>query len=290
VAPAVVTNWLAQVGLSCYQGVFVQHHVTADLLLDLDMEALEKIGVQSWGHRCMLMRAVAARRKDSDCGLQSQEHDEGAGGGVRGARKRGGERDKSAGLGVAAAVWGPAATTNAHSNVKDVYDQMENMKIHFDSQMEQLNRELQKLKAGIQTPTSVSGATRGGGGGGRGGRGGMNGGHEGGEQGKRGERGDRGGEGGGERGGGGKNGNKGGGKKEIVDHGANADASGMSMGMGGAHGYAYVGPQVCMPLFRLQFLMADRRVLPERSSMQRACLRRTRCRMALYSFYHLCLS
>ena len=118
----------------------------------------------------------------------------------------------------------------------------------------------------------------------------MNGGHEGGEQGKRGERGDRGGEGGGERGGGGKNGNKGGGKKDIVDHGANVDASGMSMGMGGAHGYAYVGPQVCMPLFRLQFLMADRRVLPERSSMQRACLRRTRCRMALYSFYHLCLS
>ena len=242
-----MASWLAQAGLSCYQGLFAQHHVTADLLLDLDMEALEKIGVQSWGHRCVLMRAVAARRKDSEGGMQSQEQDESAGAGVRGARKRGGERDKSAGLGVAAAVSGPAATSNAHSNVKDVYDQMENMKIHFDSQMEQLNRELQTLKAGIHASNSVPGGTHrgGGGGGGKGGKGGMNGGHEGGDQGKRSERGDKGGDGGGERGGGGKGGNKGGGKKEMLDHGAHVDASGMSMGMGGAQGYAYVGPQVC---------------------------------------------
>ncbi len=37
---------------------------SAELLMDLDGEALEKIGVGSWGHRCLLLRALAARRKD----------------------------------------------------------------------------------------------------------------------------------------------------------------------------------------------------------------------------------
>ncbi len=31
----------------------------------------------------------------------------------------------------------------SHGSLKDVYDQMENIKIHFESQLEQLNRELQ---------------------------------------------------------------------------------------------------------------------------------------------------
>ena len=70
-------------------------------------------------------------------------------GGLRGARKRGGERDKSSAVGCVA-VSGPAGSSS-HGSLKDVYDQMENMKIHFESQMEQLNRELQTLKAGLHS-------------------------------------------------------------------------------------------------------------------------------------------
>ena len=138
-----VVSWLAQTGLSCYQGLFAQHHVTSDLLLALDAEALEKIGVQSWGHRCVLLRAVAGRRKDlaadGSCAAQSEAEDGGVGG-LRGARKRGGERDKSAATAGAAA-----------GSLHDVYLQIENLKLHFESQVEQLNSEMQALKAGNDT-------------------------------------------------------------------------------------------------------------------------------------------
>ena len=141
-----VVSWLAQTGLSCYQGLFAQHHVTSDLLLALDAEALEKIGVQSWGHRCVLLRAVAGRRKDlaadGSCAAQSEAEDGGVGG-LRGARKRGGERDKSAATAGAAA-----------GSLHDVYLQIENLKLHFESQVEQLNSEMQALKAGNDTHTN----------------------------------------------------------------------------------------------------------------------------------------
>ena len=150
-----------QLGLPCYKDLFAQHHVTADLLHELDHEALEKIGVQSWGHRCLLLRAVAARRKDfavEGGAMQSQEQDEGVLGGLRGARKRGGERDKTSSVG-GVVVSGPAGA-NSHGGLKDVYDQMENMKIHFESQMEQLHRELQTLKAGMHSSSSAGGVRR----------------------------------------------------------------------------------------------------------------------------------
>jgi len=251
-----VVSWLAQQGLMCYKQLFAQHHVTSDLLLELDNEALEKIGVHSWGHRCVLLRAVAVRRKDLavDSGaMQSQEQEEGAMGGLRGARKRGGERDKSSAVG-GVAVSGPAGSSS-HGSLKDVYDQMENMKIHFESQMEQLNRELQTLKAGLHS-SSLAGSAQRGGAGGKGSKG-VNGGVDGG--GEHGKRGAEGGGGGGEKGGGGggggagggggKNGHhKGGGKKEV-DHNALADTSSNAVGIAGTQGYAYGGHQVCVALF-----------------------------------------
>ena len=136
---------------------------------------------------------------------------------------RGGERDKTTGVagGGAAAAAVAGSLANSH---KDVYDQMENMKIHFESQMEQLNRDLQVLKAGLPPPTTTTGgATRGAGAGGKGGKGGgagdRNGGNE--AQGKQ-----RGSEGGGavdrnernDRGGaGGRNDKKGGGGRRDSD-------------------------------------------------------------------------
>ena len=85
---------------------------------------------------------------------------------------RGGERDKTTGVAGGGAAAAAVAGSLANSN-KDVYDQMENMKIHFESQMEQLNRDLQVLKAGLPPPTTTTGgATRGAGAGGKGGKGG----------------------------------------------------------------------------------------------------------------------
>ena len=245
-----MVSWLAQLGLPFYKDIFAQHHVTPDLLLELDHEALEKIGVQSWGHRCVLLRSVAARRKDFalDGGaMQSQEQDEGVLGGLRGARKRGGERDKSSSVG-GVVVSGPAGSST-HGSLKDVYDQMENMKIHFESQMEQLHRELQTLKAGMHSSSTAGSAQRGGGGGGKGGKG-ANGGGDGGESGKRG--GDGGGSGGDKSGGGGagKNGHKAGGRKEV-DHNAQSDASSNAAGIAATQGYAYAAHQVCCLVYLL---------------------------------------
>ena len=84
---------------------------------------------------------------------------------------RGAERDKTTMAGGGAA--GAAVVSSLANSHKDVYDQMENMKIHFESQMEQLNRDLQVLKAGLPPPTTTTGgATRGAGAGRKGGKGG----------------------------------------------------------------------------------------------------------------------
>jgi hypothetical protein len=251
-----VSSWLSQLGLACYHGVFAAHHVTADLLLELDTEALDKIGVASWGHRCVLLRAVAARRKDlaGDGAYFPNDQDDGAAGlGLRYVRKRGGERDKSAGMtGMSATtgvanVAGPAGlgSVNSHGSLKDVYDQLENMKIHFESQLEQLNRDLQALKTSIPAPAPVvaGGPHRGGSAGGKGGK------SAGSNEGRNGpieSNTKRSGDGGvHERSGGGnKNANKGGGRKESEGSGM-ADLSGPGgAGMGGIQGFGFVGHQV----------------------------------------------
>ena len=90
-----VSSWLARLGLAVYQPRFAAHHVSADLLHELDSEALEKIGVHSWGHRCVLLRSVAARRQDAADAMQANQqaapppdHDDSALGGLRAVRKR----------------------------------------------------------------------------------------------------------------------------------------------------------------------------------------------------------
>eukprot|EP00961_Rhodomonas_salina_P152733 2055625-Rhodomonas_salina.1 len=56
--PETICNWLAQLGLSQYATQFLAHHVTGSNLEELDKEALQLIGVQSWGHRCSILKSI----------------------------------------------------------------------------------------------------------------------------------------------------------------------------------------------------------------------------------------
>jgi hypothetical protein len=120
-----------------YTGRFAAHHVTAALLPLLDNAALQEIGVASWGHRTELLRALAQRHRDEGT------DDEGgwAGGGRQGARARGGARDRSGGD-AARGASGEGKGGGGQEGLREVYGQMENLKMHFEAQMENLSREL----------------------------------------------------------------------------------------------------------------------------------------------------
>mmetsp|Transcript_19935 Transcript_19935/g.66392 ORF Transcript_19935/g.66392 Transcript_19935/m.66392 type:complete len:354 (-) Transcript_19935:1813-2874(-) len=139
-----VCAWLTEMGLQQYIGLFASHHVSSDLLSELNMEALETIGVNSWGHRCLMLRSLSSRRKAAE-EMPSIEEDSAARPGA--GKQKPNAKERSGGFGLALTVAGAQADGgNAHDNLKDVYEQMENMKMHFEAQMEQLNRELMAAK------------------------------------------------------------------------------------------------------------------------------------------------
>lgn len=54
-----IESWLQSLGLSQYVDLFAQHHIDADLLSDLNHDALEAIGVTSIGHRLRIIKSIA---------------------------------------------------------------------------------------------------------------------------------------------------------------------------------------------------------------------------------------
>jgi len=143
-----ICTWLNQLGLSQYNPLFCAHHVNAGNLEDLDKEALQLIGVQSWGHRTLILKHIGRLKgANSDLPSASTEEENHS----RPAARKKGERDKSS----AVAALPTTTSTEAHDNLKDVYDQMENIKMHFEAQLEQLNRELLAAKSELAAVKTV---------------------------------------------------------------------------------------------------------------------------------------
>jgi len=146
-----ICGWLAQLGMSQYTANFVAHDVTMSNIEEVDKEALQMIGVSSWGHRCAILKGVARLKENTAAGSEEEAAGQSVRASVPGARKRGGERDRS----TTAPTTGTVATQDSHDNLKNVYEQIENMKMHFEAQMEQLNRELMATKAELASVKSA---------------------------------------------------------------------------------------------------------------------------------------
>jgi class 3 adenylate cyclase len=60
-----VTNWLQSLGLACYEGVFRENGITADLLPSLTKQDLQDLGITRVGDRRRLLNAITALRRDA---------------------------------------------------------------------------------------------------------------------------------------------------------------------------------------------------------------------------------
>ena len=63
-----IVNWLKRLGLAQYAHCFAENDIDFSILRDLTDSDLEKIGIQSVGHRRKLLRAIA-NLKDSERNL-----------------------------------------------------------------------------------------------------------------------------------------------------------------------------------------------------------------------------
>jgi len=57
-----VLEWLASMDLSHLMGVFREHRITGDVLLDLSSDDLAEVGVHALGDKKRLLRAIASLR------------------------------------------------------------------------------------------------------------------------------------------------------------------------------------------------------------------------------------
>src|ERR1044071_5278169 len=57
-----VARWLKDLGLSQYIDAFLDNDIDREVLLDLNDEELQEIGVKSLGHRKRLLKAIDALR------------------------------------------------------------------------------------------------------------------------------------------------------------------------------------------------------------------------------------
>jgi class 3 adenylate cyclase len=57
-----VVDWLRQIGLEQYAGLFAEHEISAEILPNLTAEDLKDLGITSVGHRRRLLVAVHALR------------------------------------------------------------------------------------------------------------------------------------------------------------------------------------------------------------------------------------
>mmetsp|Transcript_55140 Transcript_55140/g.135003 ORF Transcript_55140/g.135003 Transcript_55140/m.135003 type:complete len:456 (-) Transcript_55140:86-1453(-) len=127
-----VSAMLKRIGLPQYTSLLESNDVDDTNWHFLDQQALEALGIGSWGHRVAISRAATQRRQieeEEDVGFAVD-------GMFRGRKKGVGKGDSR----------GPGDMGNKHEDLKYVYEQMENIKMHFEAQIEQLNRELHATK------------------------------------------------------------------------------------------------------------------------------------------------
>jgi hypothetical protein len=57
-----VEDWLRQIGLQQYAGLFADHEISTEILFDLTAEDLKDLGITRVGHRWRLLVAVHGLR------------------------------------------------------------------------------------------------------------------------------------------------------------------------------------------------------------------------------------
>jgi class 3 adenylate cyclase/tetratricopeptide (TPR) repeat protein len=60
-----ISDWLSSIGLDQYAPVFAENDIEFDLLVDLNDQSLQDIGVASVGHRLKLLKAIAGLKNDN---------------------------------------------------------------------------------------------------------------------------------------------------------------------------------------------------------------------------------
>lgn len=66
-----VADWLRSVGFESVSQNFIDQEITGDILLDLNIDALKELGINTFGKRYKIMQAITSLRDESGVEVRS---------------------------------------------------------------------------------------------------------------------------------------------------------------------------------------------------------------------------